>query len=156
MPANVFNVFMSEHPPIGGLVDHANRVLWDETALHPVVKERVRIALANAIGCSYCARFRTDLDGELILEGESRLDDDETAKAELAERFAVAVVEQADSPPDELTVEVQRHFSSPEFTDLVFTIGWFIGMQHIGRLMHWDAVCPVAPIREMVEAGDAA
>jgi hypothetical protein len=29
-------------------------------------------------------------------------------------------------------------------------------MQHVGRLMHWDDSCPVAPIRKMVEAGDAA
>ena len=59
MPANVFNVFMSEHPPIGKLVDEANTVLWDQSALDPVVKERMRIALAESIGCSYCARFRT-------------------------------------------------------------------------------------------------
>ena len=28
-------------------------------------------------------------------------------------------------------------------------------MQHVGRLMHWDDSCPVAPIRALVEAGDA-
>ena len=67
MPANVFEVFMGQHPPLGGLVDHANRVLWDESALSPFVKERMRIALAEQIGCSYCARFRTDLDGQQIV-----------------------------------------------------------------------------------------
>ena len=45
MPANVFDVFMGQHPPLAGLVDHANRVLWDETALAPVVKERTSGAI---------------------------------------------------------------------------------------------------------------
>ena len=69
MPANVFDVFMGQHPPIGKLVDHANSVLWDESALSPSVKERMRIALAEEIGCSYCARFRTNLDGHPVLAG---------------------------------------------------------------------------------------
>ena len=91
MPANVFNVFMSEHPPIGKLVDDANSVLWDQSALDPVVKERMRIALAETIGCSYCARFRTDADGETILERDARLSEEERGKAELAEVYARAV-----------------------------------------------------------------
>ena len=66
MPANVFDVFMGEHPPIGALVAAAKTVLWDESALQPVVEERMRIRLAEAIGCSYWARFRTDLDGTPI------------------------------------------------------------------------------------------
>jgi alkylhydroperoxidase family enzyme len=153
MPANVFEVFMGQHPPIAKLVDHANRVLWDESALTPFVKERMRIALAREIGCSYCARFRTDLDGQPILDRDS-VGVDEQRKAELAERFAVAVA--SGNATDELVVKMQREFSSTEFADLVFSIGWFIGMQHVGRLMHWDNACPVAPIRELVEAGQAA
>jgi hypothetical protein len=154
MPANVFEVFMGQHPPIGGLVDHANSVLWDESALSPFVKERMRIALAREIGCSYCARFRTDLNGEPILEtGESASGEDER-KAELAERFGVSVA--SGDATDELVVEMQQDFSEAEFADLVFSIGWFIGMQHVGRLMHWDNSCPVAPIRKLVEAGRAA
>lgn len=156
MPANVFNVFMSEHPPIGELVDQANTVLWDRSALDPVIKERMRIALAEAIGCSYCARFRTDDGGEPILGRDAELSAKDRERAELAEVFARAVVERSGEPPDELTALVQNHFSAAEFTDLVFSIGWFIGMQHVGRLMHWDESCPVAPIREKVEAGEAA
>ena len=154
MPANVFDVFMGQHPPLSGLVEHANRVLWDESALSPVVKERMRIALAEQIGCSYCARFRTDLDGEQILEGGEAASAIDEVKARLAERFGVAVA--SGEATDELVVEMQHEFSEAEFSDLVFSVGWFIGMQHVGRLMHWDNSCPVAPIRELVEAGKAA
>ena len=156
MPANVFNVFMSEHPPIGRLVDEANSVLWDQSALNPIVKERMRIALAEAIGCSYCVRFRTDDDGGMILERDAALSEEDRRKAELAEDFARAIVDRGGDAPDEKTAMVQKHFTPAEFTDLVFSIGWFTGMQHVGRLMHWDDSCPVAPIRKMVEAGDAA
>jgi hypothetical protein len=154
MPANVFDVFMSEHPPISGLVEHANTVLWDQGALHPVVKERLRIRLAEAIGCSYCARFRTDLDGTPILAGAESLSPEDEVKAMAAERYAVACY--GGSATDELTAETQEVFTRAEFTDLVFTTGWFIGMQHVGRVMHWDNACPVEPIRKLVEAGEAA
>lgn len=153
MPANAFDLFMTEHRPVGDLISHANAVLWDETALHPVVKERMRIALAEAIGCSYCARFRTDRDGELILDGDGRLEAEERRKAAVAGEFAVACYRGTAS--DDLTADVQRAFTPAEFTDLVFSIGWFIGMQHVGRLMHWDNACPVEPIRRLVEAGEA-
>lgn len=145
---------MAEHEPVGELVAHANDVLWVETALHPVVKERMRIALAEAIGCSYCARFRTDLAGERILDEQESLSAEDQRKVALAERFAVDCF--TGKATDELTAEIQRGFSPAEFTDLVFSIGWFIGMQHVGRLMHWDQECPVAPIRKLVEAGEAA
>jgi alkylhydroperoxidase family enzyme len=145
---------MGQHPPIGKLVDHANSALWDESALSPVVKERMRIALAQEIGCSYCARFRTDLDGKSILKGADSITGEDERKAALAERFGVAVA--SGDATDELVVEMQQEFSAAEFADLVFSIGWFIGMQHVGRLMHWDNACPVAPIRELVEAGQAA
>jgi alkylhydroperoxidase family enzyme len=154
MPANVFDVFMGEHPPIGALVAAVNTVLWDESALHPVVKERMRIRLAEAIGCSYCARFRTDLDGMLILDDEATISSSDHEKAAAAERYAIACY--AGAGTDELTAEMQEIFTPAEFTDLVFSIGWFIGMQHVGRVMHWDNACPVAPIRKLVEAGEAA
>jgi hypothetical protein len=154
MPANVFEVFMSQHPPIGGLVAEANTVLWDESALHPAVKERMRIRLAEAIGCSYCARFRTDLAGTPILEPELSLSPEDEEKARAAETYAVACYE--GSANDELTAQTQECFIPAEFTDLVFSIGWFIGMQHVGRVMHWDNACPVEPIRKLVEAGEAA
>jgi alkylhydroperoxidase family enzyme len=150
MPDNAFDLFMGQHPPVGGLVGQANDVLWDQSALDPVVKERMRIALAEAIGCSYCTRFRTDLDGSPIVDGNEQLD----RKGLKAEEFARAVA--ANEASDELTVEMQKEFTPAEFTDLVFSIGWFIGMQHVGRLMHWDDSCPVAPIRALVEAGKAA
>ena len=150
MPANAFDLFMAQHPPIGELVDRANRALWDQGALDPVVKERLRIALAEEIGCSYCARFRTDLDGSPIVDGRERLD----RKGRMAEEFARAVASNAAT--DELTVALQQDFSPAEFVDLVFSIGWFVGMQHVGRLMHWDDSCPVAPIRALVETGEAA
>jgi hypothetical protein len=146
MPANAFDAFMAQHPPTGDLVAHANAALWEQSAMHPLVKERMRIALADAVGCSYCLRFRTDVSGELF--------EQDVRKAELAEQFGRAVV--AGTADDELTVRMQEHFSPAEFADLVFSMGWFIGMQHVGRLMHWDEACPVAPIRTMVEAGEAA
>ena len=150
MPANAFDLFMGRHPPIGELVGQANQVLWDRSALDPVVKERMRIALAEEIGCSYCVRFRTDLDGSPIVDGNEQLD----RKGVMAERFARAVA--SNTATDALTVEMQQEFTPAEFSDLVFSIGWFIGMQHVGRLMHWDDACPVAPIRAAVGTGDAA
>jgi alkylhydroperoxidase family enzyme len=150
MPDNAFDLFMAQHPPIGELVGQANNVLWDQSALDPVVKERMRIALAEAIGCSYCVRFRTDLGGSPIVDGAEQLD----RKGLMAERFARAIA--ANEATDEMTVEMQEQFTPAEFADLVFSIGWFIGMQHVGRLMHWDNACPVAPIRALVEAGEAA
>ena len=150
MPANAFDLFMGQHPPVGDLVREANHVLWDQSALDPVVKERMRIALAEEIGCSYCFRFRTDLDGRQIVDGSEPVD----AKARLAEDFARAIA--SNTATDEMTVAVQREFTPAEFSDLVFSIGWFVGMQHVGRLMHWDDSCPVAPIRALVESGDAA
>jgi alkylhydroperoxidase family enzyme len=125
-------------------------VLWDQSALDPVVKERVRIALAEVIGCSYCVRFRTDLGGSPIVDGREQLD----RRGRMAEDFARAVA--SDTTTDALTVAMQQEFTAAEFSDLVFSIGWFIGMQHVGRLMHWDDSCPVAPIRALVETGEAA
>jgi alkylhydroperoxidase family enzyme len=154
MPDNVFDVFMAQHPPLGRLVEEANVALWQTTALSPVVKERMRIALAEAIGCAYCARFRTDIDGWPVLEGQGELPSAVERKAELAERLAAAVVANADT--DDLVVALQEEFTPAEFADLVFSMGWFIGMQHVGRMMHWDEACPVAPIRQLVEAGEAA
>jgi hypothetical protein len=152
MPANAFDLFMAQHAPVGELIAHANTVLWDESALHPVVKEHMRIALAEAVGCSYCARFRTDLEGEPVLDRE--LTAEEQEKTRVAEEFAVACY--SGRATDELTEGTQRSFTPAEFADLVFSIGWFIGMQHVGRVMHWDEACPVEPIRRLVEAGEAA
>lgn len=154
MAANAFDLFMAQHEPLGDLVAHANKVLWDESALDPVVKEQMRISLAEAIGCSYCARFRTDVAGERILDGEPEISPTERQKAAVAARFAVACYQ--GTATDELTAQTQTVFTSSEFSDLVFSIGWFIGMQHVGRLMHWDNACPVEPIRRLVEAGEAA
>jgi alkylhydroperoxidase family enzyme len=154
MPANAFDLFMEQHPPVGALVGAANTVLWDQSALNLVVKERMRIALAEELGCSYCIRFRTDLDGEPVLGAADDLTPEDQRKAVLAEAFARAVV--AGDAGDEATVAIQQEFTPEEFTDLIFSIGWFVGMQHVGRLMHWDDSCPVAPIRKLVEAGEAA
>jgi alkylhydroperoxidase family enzyme len=156
MPANVFEVFMAQHPPVGELVEHADAVLWQENALHPVIKERMRIALADAIGCSYCARVRTAVDGELVLDGNDGLSVDERRKAVMAERLATEVVRRDGAPPDEIVAELQSQFSPAEFTDLMFSMSWYIGTQHLGRIMHWDQACPVPSIREMVEAGEVA
>lgn len=150
--ANVFQVFMGKHEPIGALVDHADEVLWRRSALAPAVKEELRIAAAEAVGCSYCTRYRTEGDGKRILDEELSPEDRE--KAALAKRFVTALARGEES--DELTIEAEQLLTEAEFTDLVFSSGWFIGMQHVGRLMHWDNACPVAPIREMVESGQAA
>jgi hypothetical protein len=152
MTENVFQVFMSKHPPIGGLVDQAEEVLWRRSALAPAVKEELRIAAAEAVGCSYCTRFRTEGDDGRVLD--ETLSDEDREKAELAKRFVTALAHGEES--DELTLAAEEQLTEAEFTDLVFSSGWFIGMQHIGRLMHWDNACPVAPIRAMVESGQAA
>jgi alkylhydroperoxidase family enzyme len=154
---NVFDSFMGQHAPLADFVAHANRVLWDESALNLVVKERMRVAAAEAIGCSYCARFRYSDDGGVpVLDGETGLGDHEKSQAAAAVRFVEAIVADRGGIDDQLTVETQEYFTAEEFADLVMSVGWFIGMQHVGRVMHWDDACPVAPIRAAVEAGELA
>jgi alkylhydroperoxidase family enzyme len=150
--ASAFEAFMSKHPPVGDVVRSADFTLWEGSALDPAVKERVRIALAERVGCAYCARVRTTVKGESILgEGDS-LPSEREREAAMAEEFAIAVL--SGEATDDQVVAVQAVFSEAEFSDLVFSIGWFIGMQHVGRLMHWDNACPVAPIRALVESGE--
>ncbi|MBD3924246.1 hypothetical protein IEZ26_06405 [Nocardioides cavernae] len=156
MAENVFDAFMRQHPPLADFVQHANRVLWDESALHVVVKERMRIAAAEAIGCSYCARFRYSTEEGAVLEGESHLSSHQRDQVAAAIAYVEAVVAERGGVDDELTVRTQEAFTAAEFADLVLSIGWFVGMQHVGRAMHWDNACPVAPIRQAVEAGQLA
>jgi hypothetical protein len=155
MAENAFKVFMRQHPPVGELVDRADAVLWETTVLNPILKERLRIALAEAVGCSYCARVRTTHEGRPILDGDAEVPAAERRRIELVESYAAAVVGSGE-PPDEMTRRVQEEFTAEEFADLIFTMSWYIGTQHVGRLMHWDQQCPVAPIRDMVESGAAA
>jgi len=152
MAENVFEVFMGQHPPLLDAVHAANDALWEASCLEPVLKERMRIAGAKAIGCSYCASFRTQSNGHEILAGDTVGLAAET-RTRLAEEFMVGAIERRDL--DQSIAELQEHFSAAEFADLVFSIGWFIGMQHVGRFMHWDNACPVAPIRQLVEQGIA-
>src|SRR5438128_584488 len=142
MAENVFEVFMAQHPPLLNAVRAANEALWEASCLEPLLKERMRIAGAEAIGCSYCARFRTQSGGREILAAEAADDGALETRIRLAEQFMVGAVERRDL--DDLIAELQEHFSPAEFADLVFSIGWFVGMQHVGRLMHWDNACPVA------------
>jgi AhpD family alkylhydroperoxidase len=148
---NVFEVFMGQHPPVLKAVHAANRALWDESCLDPVLKERMRIAGAEAIGCSYCARFRTEAAGRRILDGHAPADPDFEERVRLAEEFVVGAIERRNL--DDLIETLQERFTPAEFADLAFSVGWFIGMQHVGRFMHWDNACPVAPIRDLVEQG---
>jgi hypothetical protein len=48
-----FERFMSSHVPVGALVEQVDEVLWEKSAIDPVIKERARIASAEALGCSY-------------------------------------------------------------------------------------------------------
>jgi alkylhydroperoxidase family enzyme len=152
MPANAFDLFMAQHGPAAEAVVAANSALWERSALDAVIKERVRIALAEEIGCSYCVRFRTDMDGRPILDADAAAGDE--GKSQRREAFARAIA--SNTVTDELTVEIQEELTPAEFADFVFSVGWFIGMQHVGRMMHWDDACPVAPIRALVESGEAA
>jgi alkylhydroperoxidase family enzyme len=150
--ADVFNVFMDKHPPVGDLVEQAEKVLWEESALHPVVKEEMRIAAAVAIGCNYCARFRTSSGDGLVIDGEMSAED--RARADCAKQLVTKLVRREET--DALVEAAAELFDDAEFTDLVFSAGWYIGTQHIGRLLHWDESCPITPIRQMVESGQAA
>jgi hypothetical protein len=69
----------------------------------------------------------------------------------MAERYARALVDRQGAVEDELTMGMQDVFSPEEFADLTFSIGYFIGMQYVGKAMHWDNACPIAHIRD---AGD--
>ena len=53
---------------------------------------------------------------------------------------------------DDLTLEMQQAFDKAEFADLLFTICYHIGMQYVGRAMHWDDACPVPWLRDALPA----
>jgi hypothetical protein len=48
-----FDLFMGQHAPLLNLVTEIDEVIWDKAALDPVIKERARIASAEALQCSY-------------------------------------------------------------------------------------------------------
>ena len=92
MPENVFNVFMSEHPPIAGLVDHADKVLWGESALNPVVKERLQDRPRRDDRVLLLRPLPHRRRAGPILERDAALSEADRRKAELAEEFARAAL----------------------------------------------------------------
>ena len=69
----------------------------------------------------------------------------------MVERYTRELVATRGAVDDELTLEMQQIFTRAEFSDLLFTICYHIGMQYVGRAMHWDEACPVPWLREAVE-----
>ena len=69
----------------------------------------------------------------------------------MVERYTRELVTNRGAVDDELTLEMQQIFTKAEFSDLLFTICYHIGMQYVGRAMHWDDACPVPWLREVVE-----
>ena len=70
----------------------------------------------------------------------------------MVERYTHELVANRGAVDDELTLEMQQIFTKAEFSDLLFTICYHIGMQYVGRAMHWNEACPVPWLREAVEA----
>lgn len=48
-----FETFMGRHRPLGRLIDEIDETIWEKSSLSPVIKERARIATAEALSCSY-------------------------------------------------------------------------------------------------------
>ena len=69
----------------------------------------------------------------------------------MVERYTRELVAKQGAVDDELTLEMQQVFDKAEFADLLFTICYHIGMQYVGRAMHWDEACPVPWLRDAVE-----
>lgn len=69
----------------------------------------------------------------------------------MVERYTRELVATRGAVDDELTLEMQQIFTKAEFSDLLFTICYHIGMQYVGRAMHWDEACPVPWLQESVE-----
>lgn len=69
----------------------------------------------------------------------------------MVERYTRELVAKRGAVDDELTLEMQQVFTRAEFSDLLFTICYHIGMQYVGRAMHWDDACPVPWLREAAE-----
>ncbi len=72
----------------------------------------------------------------------------------MAERYTRELVARQGAVDDELTREMQQVFNRAEFADLLFTICYHIGMQYVGRAMHWDDACPVPWLREAGQPAD--
>ncbi|MDE0655861.1 MAG: hypothetical protein OXH67_02835 [Acidimicrobiaceae bacterium] len=79
-------------------------------------------------------------------------DPDQRRRLEMVERYTHELVANRGAVDDDLTLEMQQIFTKAEFSDLLFTICYHIGMQYVGRAMHWDDACPVPWLREAVEA----
>jgi hypothetical protein len=69
----------------------------------------------------------------------------------MAERFAREMARTGGGVDDALTIEAQALFTAEEFADLVFAVGYHIGMQHVSRALHWDQSCPVPVVRDQQE-----
>ncbi len=61
----------------------------------------------------------------------------EEHQAVLAERLVRAVVR--DEEVDALMVEVNAAFDDAERAALLFAVGYFIGMQHLSRSLHFES-----------------
>jgi hypothetical protein len=88
-----------------------------------------------------------------VIEGEAELRNDpvQLERIEMAERYAREMARNDGGIDDSLTIEAQHVFTPAEFADLVFAVGYHIGMQHVSRALHWDDSCPVPVVREQQE-----
>ena len=48
-----FETFMAQHEPLSELISHIDEAFWEQSAIRPALKERLRIASAEALACSY-------------------------------------------------------------------------------------------------------
>ena len=72
----------------------------------------------------------------------------------MALRYTRELVAEQGAVDDALTVEMQELFTKAEFADLLFSVGYHIGMQYVGKAMHWDNACPVPWLRDGAEPTD--
>lgn len=146
-----FELFMQQHAPAFEMANAVDDALWSRAALNPTLKERLRITSAETIGCNTCATYRTALSGRLLVDEEEDLSPQDKKRLEVITRFVREVCENRASVSDALLDDVVKEFSPPEMADLIFSMGWFIGMQYVGKLMRWDDACPVPKVREAIE-----
>ncbi len=48
-----FETLMGQHGPLGDLIGEIDELIWEKSAVSPVLKERARIVSAESLGCDY-------------------------------------------------------------------------------------------------------
>lgn len=118
---NPYRGVLARRPEIAEAWAQLGRVVRFTGVLPPALKEEVRRATAEIVGCRFCASF-----------GDVKAEHDDP-REELAVRFARTVAKSPALVDDDLFDELRRHFSEEEIVELVAMVAFVaIGGQTFG------------------------